>query len=50
VERGHGSFSRTFKLPLPVDVERVTADLQDGVLTIVCPKTTDNPPRRIHVS
>jgi len=50
VERGHGSFSRTFKLPLPVDVEHVTADLRDGVLTIVCPKTTDNPPRRINVS
>jgi HSP20 family protein len=50
VERGHGTFSRTFKLPLPVDVEHVTADLRDGVLTIVCPKTTDNAPRRIHVS
>ena len=50
VERGHGTFSRTFKLPLPVDVEHVTADLRDGVLTIVCPKTTDTTPRRIHVS
>jgi HSP20 family protein len=50
VERGHGTFSRTFKLPLPVDVEHVAADLRDGVLTIVCPKTTDNAPRRIHVS
>ena len=50
VERGHGTFSRTFKLPLPVDVEHVAADLRDGVLTIVCPKTTDNAPRRIQVS
>jgi len=50
VERGHGTFSRTFKLPLPVDVEHVAADLRDGVLTIVCPKTTDNTPRRIPVS
>jgi HSP20 family protein len=50
VERGHGSFSRTFKLPLPVDVEKVTADLRDGVLTIVCPKTTDTTPRRVNVS
>ena len=50
VERGHGSFSRTFKLPLPVDVEHVSADLRDGVLTIVCPKTTDTSPQRIHVS
>ena len=50
VERGHGTFSRTFTLPLPVDAEHVTADLRDGVLTIVCPKTTDTPPRRIEVS
>ena len=50
VERGHGTFSRIFKLPLPVDAERVTADLRDGVLTVVCPKTTDTTPRRVHVS
>jgi HSP20 family protein len=50
VERGHGSFNRTLDLPLPVDAERVTADLRDGVLTIVCPKTTEAAPRRIQVS
>jgi len=50
VERGHGTFTRTFKLPLPVDAERVTADLRDGVLTIICPKTTEAAPRRIRVS
>jgi HSP20 family protein len=50
VERGHGTFSRTFKLPLPVDAQRVSADLRDGVLTIVCPKTTETAPRRIRVS
>jgi len=50
VERGHGTFTRTFKLPLPVDAERVTADLRDGVLTVICPKTTEAAPRRVHVS
>lgn len=50
VERGRGTFSRTFNLPLPVDVEHVTADLRDGVLTIVCPKTTETSPHRIQVS
>ena len=50
VERGHGTFSRTFALPLPVDADRVTADLRDGVLTVICPKTTEDAPRRIHVS
>ena len=49
VERGHGPFNRTFQLPLPVDHERVTADLRDGVLTVICPKTTDGTTRRIQV-
>jgi HSP20 family protein len=38
IERGHGAFSRTFQLPVPVDAERITADLRDGVLTVTCPK------------
>lgn len=50
VERGHGRFTRTFELPHPVDSERVTADLHDGVLTVVCPKTTEGNTRRIRVS
>ena len=50
VERGHGSFSRTFSLPVPVDSDRVTADLRDGVLTVTCPKADDSAARRIQVS
>ena len=50
VERGHGSFSRSFQLPLPVDASRVSADLRDGVLTVTCPKAPDAEPRRIRVS
>jgi HSP20 family protein len=50
VERGHGSFSRTFELPLPVDAGRVSADLRDGVLIVICPKSTDSTPRRVPVS
>jgi HSP20 family protein len=50
VERGHGSFSRTFQLPLPVDGDRITADLRDGVLTVICPKAAEGSARRIRVS
>ena len=50
VERGHGSFSRTFHLHAPVDSKRIVADLRDGVLTVTCPKTTDAGTRRIQVS
>ena len=50
IERGHGSFSRTFQLPLQVDAERITADLRDGVLTVTCPKSSDAAGRRIRIS
>jgi HSP20 family protein len=49
IERGHGSFQRTFALGEPVDATKITADLRDGVLTVVLPKAA-LPPRRIEVS
>jgi len=50
IERGHGTFSRTFQLPLPVDSDRIAADLRDGVLTVICPKAAEGSARRIRVS
>lgn len=50
VERGHGSFSRTFHLPIPVDGDRISADLRDGVLTVSCPKAPEGGGRRIHIT
>jgi HSP20 family protein len=50
VERGHGSFSRTFQLPVPVDTGSITADLHDGVLTVTCPKSAEAGARRIDIS
>jgi len=50
VERGHGPFQRTFVLPEPIDVERVSADLADGVLTIALPKLTGTSERRITIA
>ena len=49
VERGYGSFSRTFEFADRIDVDRVVADLADGVLTITLPKVQPLPPRKIHV-
>ena len=48
VERGHGSFQRTFAFGDPVDQDGITADLRDGVLTVTLPKAAA-PPRRIEV-
>lgn len=50
VERGHGAFSRTFHLPIPVDADRITADLRDGVLTVTCPKAPEGGGRRIPIT
>jgi HSP20 family protein len=50
VERGHGRFSRAFALPEPIDVEGVTADLKDGLLTITIPKAGGRGTRRIEVT
>jgi HSP20 family protein len=49
VERGHGRFSRAFTLPDAIDVDAVTADLKDGVLTITLPKAAERGTRRVNV-
>ena len=38
LERGQGQFSRSFRFGLPVDADAITADLTDGVLTVIVPK------------
>jgi HSP20 family protein len=50
VERGHGRFSRSFALPDAVDVNGVSADLKDGILTVRIPKTRGRGASRVSVS
>jgi len=49
LERGQGQFSRSFRFAQPVHAEAISADLVDGVLTIVVPKAAMPEPRRIAV-
>jgi HSP20 family protein len=42
-------FSRSFKLPCKVDLEKVTATTKDGILTITLPKVPEAQPRQITV-
>ncbi|HEX5475452.1 MAG TPA: Hsp20/alpha crystallin family protein [Vicinamibacterales bacterium] len=49
VERGHGAFARTFEFAHVIQVDAVTADLHNGVLTITLPKKPAAPVRRIEV-
>lgn len=48
-ERAEGTFSRSVRLPVPVDPEKVTAKLVHGVLTVILPKAPEALPRRIAV-
>ena len=50
VERGHGPFSRAFILPEPVEVENVTADLREGILTVTVSKARERGARRVSVT
>lgn len=50
VERSYGSFSRSFTLPSTVTVDGVTAELNNGVLSIVLPKREDTKARKIEVT
>ena len=50
-ERSYGSFIRTMTLPDTVDIEKVTAEFEKGVLHINMPKTEpQDPSRKIPVS
>ena len=48
-ERTAGTFRRIMSLPLRVDPKKVSATVQNGVLTIVLPKAEEAKPRQISV-
>lgn len=48
-ERGYGPFGRSVQLPHKVDVEKVAARLDDGILTVQLPKAPEVKPRKITV-
>lgn len=49
-ERGAVRFSRAFNLPVPVDADKTTATMQDGVLTLTLPKSPEAQPRKIGIT
>jgi HSP20 family protein len=48
-ERGTGSLCSVVSLPVAVDVEKVEAVLESGVLTVYLPKASSARPRKIEV-
>ena len=49
VERGYGTFARSFEFAQKVEIDGVQADLAEGVLTVTLPKLVPPPARRIEV-
>ena len=48
-ERSYGSFRRAFTLPRTVDSEGITAEFENGVLTVHLPKAAEAKSRKIKV-
>jgi len=48
-EREGGKFNRVINLPKQIDTEKVVANTNDGILTIVLPKAEAAKPRQISV-
>lgn len=50
-ERSYGSFARTMTLPETVDIEKITAEFDRGILHVTMPKAEpQDPSRKIKVS
>ena len=49
-ERQYGSFERTFSLPGTVDVDRIEARYDNGVLTVEMPKVERAKPKQIEIT
>jgi HSP20 family protein len=48
-ERFEGKFGRNVQLPQKIDVEKIEAAFQDGVLELVLPFTPEAQPRKIEI-
>jgi len=49
VERGYGSFIRRFQLPEGVEIDKIQADVENGLLQVRIPKSAMPQPKTIHV-
>ena len=45
-----GNYARSFQLSSKIDQDRISAELRDGVMTLVLPKSERAKPRKISVS
>lgn len=50
IERGYGSFVRSFAVPNTFETEKINAQYKNGVLTVTLPKKEQAKPRQIKVA
>lgn len=48
-ELPNGSFTRSLRLPAPIDAEHVEADVTNGILTLTLPKAESARPKQIKI-
>lgn len=49
VERSYGSFSRSLRLPVGVEADKIEASYKQGVLTVTCPKKEEVKTKAIEI-
>ena len=49
VERGYGSFTRSFTLPPSVDAKKISAEFKDGLLEVKLPKLEQAKPKEVEI-
>ena len=49
-ERRHAKYDRWFRLPYPVDVAKVEAEYENGVLRVRLPRSGEDKPKQISVA
>jgi HSP20 family protein len=49
IERYYGTFQRSFSLPQTVNLDKITASCDKGILTITLPKKEETKPKQITV-
>ena len=49
VERGYGSFTRSFTLPPSVDAKKISAEFKDGLLEVKLPKLEQAKPTEVEI-
>jgi HSP20 family protein len=49
MERAYGRFERSISLPTNVDAARAEVSYQDGIITVILPKTDSTPPTQLPI-